>query len=103
MSQTLVLASSGARQAGSVIRIVGLVLMIFGCTMLVPLATALIPPIVTIGGVPVEVQFAGLTPGEIGVYQINVRVTDTVPLGLSVPLDIRQGSGSTSLSVRVVQ
>ncbi len=68
-----------------------------------PLASALIPPVVTIGGVPVEVQFAGLTPGEIGVYQINVRVTDTVPLGLSVPLDIRQGSGSTSLSVRVVQ
>ena len=68
-----------------------------------PLASALIPPTVTIGGQPVEVQFAGLTPGEIGVYQINVRVTDAVPLGLSVPMNISQGTGSTSLSVRVVE
>jgi uncharacterized protein (TIGR03437 family) len=67
-----------------------------------PLAEAMIRPLVTIGGVPVEVQFAGLTPGEIGVYQINVRVTEQVPLGLDVPLSITQGTGSTSFSVRVV-
>jgi trk system potassium uptake protein TrkH len=42
MSQTLVLASSGARQAGSVLRVFGLVLVIFGSTMLAPLAAALI-------------------------------------------------------------
>jgi uncharacterized protein (TIGR03437 family) len=68
-----------------------------------PLAQAMIVPTVTIGGVPNEVQFAGLTPGEIGVYQINIRVNDRVPLGLSVPLQINQGTGSTSLSVRVVE
>ena len=68
-----------------------------------PLASALITPQVTVGGMPVEVQFAGLTPGEIGVYQINVRVNDRVPLGLSVPLNISQGTGSTSLPVRVVE
>lgn len=68
-----------------------------------PLASALITPIVTIGGQPVEVEFAGLTPGEIGVYQINVRVNDLVPLGLSVPMNISQGTGATTLSVRVVQ
>lgn len=68
-----------------------------------PLAATLIPPVVTVGGIPVEVLYSGLTPGEIGVYQINVRVNDRVPLGLSVPLNITQGSGSTSLPVRVVQ
>jgi uncharacterized protein (TIGR03437 family) len=62
-----------------------------------------IPPVVTIGGVPVTVEFAGLTPGQIGVYQINIRVNGRVPLGLSVPLVISQGSGSTSLPVRVVE
>ena len=62
-----------------------------------------IPLFVTIGGVPVAVEFAGLTPGQIGVYQINVRVNGRVPLGLSVPLVISQGSGSTSVSVRVVE
>jgi uncharacterized protein (TIGR03437 family) len=61
-----------------------------------------IPPVVTIGGIPVDVQFAGLTPGQIGLYQINVRVNSRVPLGLSVPLVISQGTGSTSLAVRVI-
>jgi trk system potassium uptake protein TrkH len=37
-SQSLSIASVGARQAGSVLRIVGLVLLIFGGTMLLPLA-----------------------------------------------------------------
>jgi uncharacterized protein (TIGR03437 family) len=68
-----------------------------------PLAAAIISPQVTIGGVPAEVQFAGLTPGQVGVYQINVRVNDRAPLGLSIPLNINQGTGSTSLSVRVVE
>ena len=67
------------------------------------LAAVVIPPVVTIGGIPVAVEFAGLTPGQIGVYQINVRVNGRVPLGLSVPLVISQGIGSTSISVRVVE
>ena len=41
-----------------------------------PLAATLIQPVVTIGGQGIPVEFAGLTPGEIGVYQINVRVGD---------------------------
>ena len=67
------------------------------------LAFVQIPVVVTIGGVPVAVEFAGLTPGQIGVYQINVRVNGRVPLGLSVPLVISQGSSSTSVPVRVVE
>jgi uncharacterized protein (TIGR03437 family) len=66
------------------------------------LAVVTTPPTVTIGGVPVEVAFAGLVPGQIGLYQINVVVHHQVPTGLAVPLAISQGSGSTSMTVRVV-
>jgi uncharacterized protein (TIGR03437 family) len=67
-----------------------------------PPASALIPPTVTIGGVPVEVLFAGLTPGEVGLYQINVRVGGGVPRGMSMPLAISQGGVATQVAVRVV-
>jgi len=68
-----------------------------------PPVSVLIAPEVTIGGVGLPVYFAGLSPGQIGVYQINVRVPDLVPIGLAQPLTITQGSGSTTLEVRVVQ
>jgi uncharacterized protein (TIGR03437 family) len=68
-----------------------------------PPVSVLIAPEVTIGGVGLPVYFAGLSPGQIGVYQINVRVPDLVPLGLAQPLTITQGGGSTTLEVRVVQ
>jgi trk system potassium uptake protein TrkH len=42
VSQSLAIASPGARQASSVLRVVGLVLAIFGATMLVPLSVALL-------------------------------------------------------------
>jgi uncharacterized protein (TIGR03437 family) len=67
-----------------------------------PLASAIIPPTVTIGGVPVEVQYAGLVPGEVGIYQINVRVGGAVPPGFDLPLAITQGGVATQVSVRVV-
>ncbi|HYP07190.1 MAG TPA: hypothetical protein VER03_13240, partial [Bryobacteraceae bacterium] len=68
-----------------------------------PLASVLNTPTVTLGGVPMAVEFAGLTPGEVGVYQINVRIDARAPLGLDVPLNISQGSGGTTVSVRVVE
>ncbi len=68
-----------------------------------PLAVALVKPTVTIGGVALPVSYYGLAPGEVGVYQINVRVPSTVPIGLSVPLAISQGGFSSSLSLRVVE
>ncbi len=68
-----------------------------------PLASALIAPQVTLGGTSLPVIFAGLAPGEVGVYQVNVKVPSSVPLGLSVPLKIDQGTGSTSVPLRVVE
>jgi uncharacterized protein (TIGR03437 family) len=68
-----------------------------------PLATALTAPTVSLGNVALPVLYAGLAPGEVGVYQINVQVPNSTPQGISVPLAITQGTGSYSLNMRVVQ
>jgi uncharacterized protein (TIGR03437 family) len=65
-----------------------------------PLAVALTKPTVTLGGIQLPLLYYGLTPGEVGVYQINVTVPGSVPAGW-VPLVISQGSSSTTLTVRV--
>ena len=59
-------------------------------------------PSVTLGGVDLTLNYAGLAPGEAGVYQINAVVPHGVPHGLQVPLVISQGGASTGLYVRVV-
>ena len=68
-----------------------------------PLPWAVIQPTVLLGGVALDVQYAGLVPGSVGLYQINAGVPRSVPLGLSMPLLITQGGSSTSLDVRVVK
>ena len=56
---------------------------------------------VSLDGVPLEVAFAGLTPGGVGVYQINVKAPHGVRGGQAVPLVIRQGGMSTTVAVQV--
>jgi uncharacterized protein (TIGR03437 family) len=68
-----------------------------------PLAQALAQPTVEIGGMPLFVSYAGLAPGEVGVYQINASVPQGVPQGLNLPLTITQGGFTHSEFVRVVQ
>ena len=68
-----------------------------------PLPSAVIQPNIQLGGVALDVQYAGLVPGSVGLYQINASVPRSVPLGLSIPLVIAQGGSSTSLDVRVVK
>ena len=68
-----------------------------------PLASAVIHPTVTLGGVGLNILYAGLTPGSVGLNQINATVPGSVPLGLSIPLVISQGGSSTTLNVRVVK
>jgi uncharacterized protein (TIGR03437 family) len=67
-----------------------------------PLDLADTPPAVTLGPVSLDVTFAGLAPGQVGVYQINVQVPESVQQGTNVPLTITQGGSSTSVPVRVV-
>jgi|SRR5271157_428523 len=69
-----------------------------------PLSWATDAPALTLGGSPLTLLYAGLVPGYIsGLYQINATVpTVGVPQGISIPLVISQGGGSTTLYVRVV-
>jgi len=35
----------------------------------------------TIGGVPADIQFQGLAPGYVGLYQVNLKVPSGLPTG----------------------
>ncbi len=67
-----------------------------------PLAVAVLQPAVTLNGTALPVTFAGLVPGQIGVYEIQVNVPGNTPQGLSVPLIITQDGQSQTVNVRVV-
>ncbi|MEO6038299.1 MAG: hypothetical protein ABIQ93_07800, partial [Saprospiraceae bacterium] len=44
---------------------------------------------VTVGNKPAQVNFAGLTPGFAGVYQVNAILAADTPVSNSVPLLIQ--------------
>lgn len=68
-----------------------------------PLSSVIVPPNVSLGGVSLPIEFAGLTPGLVGVYQINAIVPfKGVPTGFEVPLTVTQGGNVTTVPVRVV-
>jgi uncharacterized protein (TIGR03437 family) len=46
------------------------------------LSNTAVTPIVSIGGVNATEVFSGLTPGFIGLYQINVQVPSNAPAGV---------------------
>jgi uncharacterized protein (TIGR03437 family) len=66
-----------------------------------PLATAKVTPTVTIGGVAATVTFAGLTPGFVGLYQVNVQVPQSAPSGNAVELVVRSGEDSNTVTIAV--
>jgi uncharacterized protein (TIGR03437 family) len=68
-----------------------------------PLPNTVIAASVTLGGVPLNVLYAGLVPGEVGVYQVNALVPSGVPQGMEIPLVVAQAGNSTALNVRVVK
>jgi len=68
-----------------------------------PLAQASILPSVKLGNVALPVLYAGLVPGLVGVYQINVYVPEEVPRGMEIPLVISRPDGDLAFSVRVVK
>lgn len=68
-----------------------------------PLSSALLPATVSLGGTNLFIDFAGLVPGGVGLYQINALIPfKGVPTGFDIPLTISQGGGSTTIPVRVV-
>jgi uncharacterized protein (TIGR03437 family) len=61
-----------------------------------------LPVSVTIGGVPVEVLYAGSTPGQVtGLMQVNVQLNSEVPRGSAVPIEIRVGPAPSPANVTV--
>jgi uncharacterized protein (TIGR03437 family) len=68
-----------------------------------PLANSLVTPTVKVGGAAAQVQFAGLTPGLVGLLQINIQLPATLPAGNNLPLAIAFGSSAAptvNLAVR---
>lgn len=61
-----------------------------------PVALDVGTPTVAIGGVNAPVLFSGLTPGLVGVWQLNVQIPDTLPTNAATP--VRVSKGRTSLA-----
>jgi uncharacterized protein (TIGR03437 family) len=57
---------------------------------------------VTIGGVTLEILYAGLVPGQIGIYQIDAYIPRGVRDAVETPLTVTQGGLATTVTVRVV-
>ncbi|MDP8979665.1 MAG: choice-of-anchor D domain-containing protein [Acidobacteriota bacterium] len=67
-----------------------------------PLSTSVDLPTITLGGAPVTVLFAGLTPGYVGLVQINIQLPSSLPPGSSLPLAIQfPGSPSPVVNLAV--
>jgi uncharacterized protein (TIGR03437 family) len=66
-----------------------------------PLANTVLPT-VTIGNIAAHVDFSGLSPGWVGLYQINVDVPPTASTGLQ-PIVVSIGGVDSKVSVLPVQ
>ncbi len=60
-----------------------------------------VTPVVTVGGVPAQVVFSGMTPQFVGVYQINIIVAPGTPTGDAVPIQISMGGVTTPSNVTI--
>jgi uncharacterized protein (TIGR03437 family) len=67
-----------------------------------PLAAAVDLPSVTVGSAAASVSFAGLTPGMVGLVQINTQLPSTFPAGSSLPLVVSfAGAASPAVNLAV--
>jgi uncharacterized protein (TIGR03437 family) len=65
-----------------------------------PLATTAVTPTITIGGQAAQVPFSGLTPGFVGLYQLNVVVPQGISTGLQ-PMVLTIGGVTASTQIQV--
>lgn len=66
-----------------------------------PLALTRVVPDVTIGGQRADVLFSGLTPGAVGLYQVNVRIPANAGSGLQAIVISANGIDSKPVSIPV--
>ena len=58
---------------------------------------------VTIGGVSAPAIFSGLSPGFVGLYQVNVQVPLNAPVGNAVPVVLSIGGAASNTVTIAVQ
>jgi uncharacterized protein (TIGR03437 family) len=69
-----------------------------------PLPQTTVQATATIGGVAAPVSYSGLTPGGVGLYQVNAQVPAGVASGNAVPVVISiGGAASNSVTLAVGQ
>ena len=68
-----------------------------------PPSVTVMTPVVLVGGVPADVLFSGLTPGFVGLYQVNIRIPEAAPVDDTVELQIEIGGQSSNIATIAVQ
>jgi uncharacterized protein (TIGR03437 family) len=68
-----------------------------------PLALTITVPLVTIGNAPAKVQFSGLAPGYVGLYQVNAEVPAEASRGAAVSVAIFVGEVASNTVTIAVQ
>lgn len=58
-------------------------------------------PVVTVGNVPAQVVFSGMTPQFVGVYQINIIIAPGTPTGNAIPIQISMGGVTTPNNITI--
>ena len=66
-----------------------------------PVSVAVLQPTATLGGVAARVSFAGLAPGFVGLYQVNIEVPANAPPGEDQLLLISNGVSSNPVTVSI--
>ena len=92
-NKTVVTASNPARIGHDLVLYsngLGLVSQAVGTGEASPAAQAVLPVTVEIGGAAVPASYAGLTVGYVGLYQVNLTLSNGVPTGDNLPVVIRQ-------------
>ena len=56
-----------------------------------------------VNGQEVVVEFAGLAPGYVGLYQVNVRIAVATPPGLGVSLTLKEGGQPSNTVAAALQ
>lgn len=67
-----------------------------------PLSTTLLGATVRIGGIAGNADFSGLSPGFVGLYQVNIQVPANAPTGNAVPVVLTvNGVNSNTVTIAV--
>jgi uncharacterized protein (TIGR03437 family) len=62
-----------------------------------------ISPTIFVGGIPLKPAYSGLAPGFVGLYQIDVKLPDTLPIGTQGVILSVGSSHSNEVKIQVQQ